>query len=175
MYIHKYVSIFPHFLPKHMDLSHSHSIPFHTTLSTSTLCCTSAVHFKDHTLPYFPQNKYIPLLFHCILILILPLFLSLPGSHTLPQSLFHSCFLDIMLVFFLVMLIFSPAAITSELSVLQLGQYLYTYTHTNIHTQAHIHTYIDTQAHIYKSVVPLLGDLHFCHHQCISNSLSTDT
>ena len=142
-YVHTYiyVSIFPHFLPKHIDLSHSHSISFQTTLSTSTLYCTSAVHFKDHTLPYFPKNKCIPLLFHCILILFLPLSLSLPGSHTLPQSLLHSCFLDIMLAFFLVMRIFFPSAITSELSVYRT---IPIYTHTYIHTQAHIHTYIHT-------------------------------
>ena len=144
-YVHTYIRVYISTLPtKAHGLISLHSIPFQTSLSTSTLYCTSAVHFKDHTLPYFPQNKCIPLLFHCILTLLLPLSLSLPGSHTLPQSLLHSCFLDIMLAFFLVMRIFSPAVITSELSVLQLGQYLYTHTHTYTSSHTYIHTYIHT-------------------------------
>ena len=49
-----------------------------------------------------------------------------------PQSLLQPCFFEIMLAFFLESRIFSPALITSEQSVLQLGQYLCTQDKTKI-------------------------------------------
>ena len=68
-----------------------------------------------HAIPYDACSERA--LMHCFLTV-------LQSGPTFPQSLWHVPFLLIMLAFFLVSLIFSPAWMTSLALVLQSGQYL---------------------------------------------------